>query len=97
MSEEDLNRLCEYITKYSLGDTPQKVSPVKVDSQLKSIDLMHFGWNLGKAFGKPRLQTATFIKNVFAHALCDSKISTIECKMSHTELVCKTKLDGKIG
>ena len=28
---------------------------------------MHFGWNIGKAFGKPRLQTATFIKRVFAH------------------------------
>ncbi len=96
MSEEELNRLCGYITEYSLGDTPQKVSPVKVDSQLKSIDLMHFGWNIGKAFDKPRLQTATFIKNVFAHALRDSEISTIERKMSHTESACKIKLNGKI-
>ena len=38
MSEEDLTRLCEYITEYSAGDTLQKISPVKVDSQLKSID-----------------------------------------------------------
>ena len=66
MSEEDLNRLCAYIVEYSSGDTLQKVSPVKVDSQLKSIDIMHFGWNIGKAFGKPRLQTATIIKRVFA-------------------------------
>ena len=49
MSEEDLNRLCAYITEYSTGDTLQKISPVKVDSQLKSIDIMHFGWNIGKA------------------------------------------------
>ena len=47
MSEEELNRLCGYITEYSLGDTP-KVSPVSVDSELKSIDLMHFGWNIGR-------------------------------------------------
>lgn len=40
MSEEDLTRLCEYITEYSAGDTLQKISPVKVDSQLKSIDNM---------------------------------------------------------
>lgn len=56
---------------------------------------MHFGWNIGKAFGKPRLQTATFIKRVFAHTLRDSEISTIERKMSHTESVCKIKLDRK--
>ena len=85
MSEEDLNRLCAYIVEYSSGDTLQKISPVKVDSQLKSIDIMHFGWNIGKAFGRKRIHTATFIKNVFAHALRDLEISTIERKMSHTE------------
>ena len=92
MSEEDLNRLCAYITEYSTGDTLQKISPVKVDSQLKSIDIMHFGWNIGKAFGKKRIHTATFIKNVFAHTLRDLEISTIERKMSHTESECYIKL-----
>ena len=71
MSEEDLNRLCAYIVEYSSSDTLQKISPVKVDSQLKSIDIMHFGWNIGKAFSKKRIHTAIFIKNVFAHALRD--------------------------
>lgn len=85
MSEAELDRLCGYITEYSLGDTPREVSPVSVDSALKSIDLMHFGWNIGKAFGKRRINTATFIKNVFAHTLRDIEVSTIECKMSHTE------------
>ena len=96
MSEEDLNRLCVYIVEYSSGDTLQKISPVKVDSQLKSIDIMHFGWNIGKAFSKKRINTATFIKNVFAHTLRDLEISTIERKMSHTESVCCIKLDRKI-
>ena len=96
MSEEELNRLCGYITEYSLGDTPCEVSPVKVDSALKSIDLMHFGWNIGKAFGKKRIHTATFIKRVFAHALRDLEVSTIERKMSHTESECKIKLNGHI-
>lgn len=92
MSEEDLNRLCAYIVEYSSGDTLQKISPVKVDSQLKSIDIMHFGWNIGKAFGRKRIHTATFIKNVFAHTLRDLEISTIERKMSHTETTCKISL-----
>ena len=97
MSEEDLNRICAYIVEYSSGDTLQKISPVKVDSQLKSIDIMHFGWNTGKAFGKKRIHTATFIKNVFAHALRNLEISTIERKMSHTESECRIKLNGEIG
>lgn len=96
MSEEDLNRLCAYITEYSTGDTLQKISPVKVDSQLKSIDIMHFGWNIGKAFGRKRIHTATFIKNVFAQVLCDLEISTIERKMSHTESKNFIKLNGEI-
>ena len=96
MSETELDRLCGYITEYSLGDTPCEVSPVSVDSALKSINLMHFGWNIGKAFGKKRIHTATFIKRVFAHSLRDLEISTIERKMSHTECECRIKLDGKI-
>ena len=97
MSEEDLNRLCTYVAEYSSGDTLQKISPVKVDSQLKSIDIMHFGWNIGKAFSKKRIHTATFIKNVFAHALRDIEISTIERKMSHAESKCEINLDSKIA
>lgn len=31
MSEAELDRLCGYITEYSLGDTPCEVSPVSVD------------------------------------------------------------------
>ena len=96
LSEEELNRLCGYITEYSLGDTPREVSPLKVDSALKSIDLMHFGWNIGKAFGKKRIHTATFIKRVFAHALRDIEVSTIERKMSHTESECRIELMGEI-
>ncbi len=97
LSETDLNRLCGYITEYYLSDTMPKVEQIKVDAQLKTIDIMHFGWNIGKAFGKPRLQTATFIKRVFAHTLRDSEISTIERKMSHTESECRIKLDRKIA
>ena len=97
LNETDLNRLCGYITEYYLSDSLPKVEPVKVDSHLKSIDAMHFGWNIGKAFGKPRLQTATFIKRVFAHTLRDSEVSTIERKMSHTESVCRIELDNNIA
>lgn len=97
LDEESLHRLCGYVTEYYLSDSLPKVESIKLSSQLKTIDAMHFGWNIGKAFGKPRLQTATFIKRVFAHTLRDVEISTIERKMSHTESECKIKLDGKIA
>ena len=96
LDEDSLHRLCGYVTEYYLSDSLPKVESIKLSSQLKTIDAMHFGWNIGKAFGKPRLQTATFIKRVFAHTLRDVEISTIERKMSHTESECKIKLDGKI-
>lgn len=80
LNETDLNRLCGYVTEYYLSDSLPKVEPIKVDSQLKTIDIMHFGWNIGKAFGKPRLQTATFIKRVFAHTLSDSKYLPLNVK-----------------
>ena len=85
MSEEDLNLLCTYIAEYSSGDTLQKILPVKVDSQRKSIDIMHFGWNFSKAFDRKRIHTAAFIKNEFAYTLYDLEISNKKQKMSDTE------------
>jgi len=96
LDEPSLHRLCGYITEYYLSDSLPKVESIKLSSQLKTIDAMHFGWNIGKAFGKPRLQTATFIKRVFAHTLRDVEISTIERKMSHTESECKIQLNRRI-
>ena len=68
LSETEPNRLCGYITEYYLSDSLPKVELIKVDVQLKTIDIMHFGWNIGKAFGKPRLQTATFIKSICSYS-----------------------------
>ena len=81
---------------YFYSMPPTVFGNITVDSELKSINLMHFGWNIGNAFGKKRIHTATFIKSVFAHALRDIEISTIERKMSHTESECRIKLDGEI-
>ena len=96
LDEKSLHRLCGYVTEYYLSESQPKVEPIKLCSQLKTIDAMHFGWNIGKAFSKRRLQTATFIKRVFSHTLRDVEISTIERKMSHTESECKIRLNGNI-
>ena len=58
---------------------------------------MHSGWNIGMAFGKKRIQTATFIKCVFANALRDIEVSTIERKMTYSESECWIKLNGEMA
>ncbi len=97
MSEEDLNRLCAYITEYSTDDSLQKISPVKVDSQLKSIDIMHFGWNIGKAFWQKAYSYCDFHQECLCPYPSRLGVATIERKMSHTESKCMIKLDEKIG
>ena len=58
---------------------------------------MHFGWNIGKAFGRKRIHTAIiYQKGLCSMPFCDLEISTIERKMSHTESKCKIILNKKI-
>ena len=49
LDEESLHRLCGYVTEYYLSESLPKVEPIKLSSQLKTIDAMHYGWNIGKA------------------------------------------------
>lgn len=84
MTEKDLQQLCEHIRAFQFAteqECEQIKTPVTADAKLKSINLMHFGWNIGNQFKKSGIETATFIKHVFAKDLHDSVISTI--KRSH--------------
>ena len=52
MKEDDLNILCEYICLFHADKNfPKVIRTVKVDSAIRTIDLMHFGWNIGYGFG----------------------------------------------
>ncbi|MDR2811265.1 MAG: mobilization protein, partial [Tannerellaceae bacterium] len=55
--------------------------PIIVDSKLRPIDLMHFGWNVGNQFKKSGIEIATFIKHVFAKTLKGYEISTLQRKL----------------
>ena len=84
-SQENLQRLCAYISDFFQDKTAIDIIPIKVDSKLKAIDVMHLGWNIGKALGKRRSYTAEFIKKVFADTMKENEINTIIKKMSHSE------------
>ena len=95
-SQENLQRLCAYISDFFQEKTAIEIIPIKVDSKLKAIDVMHLGWNIGKALGKRRSYTAEFIKKVFADTMKENEINTIIKKMSHSETECLIKLNPDI-
>lgn len=95
-SQENLQRLCAYISDFFQDKTAINIIPIKVDSKLKAIDVMHLGWNIGKALGKRRSYTAEFIKKVFADTMKENEINTIIKKMSHSETECLIKLNPHI-
>ncbi len=86
MSEEELTKLCEQIIHYLSSEwSVENSQNIKVSSQLKSIDLMHFGWNISRPFGKKREDIALFLKHTFAHTLKDVEVSSIQRKLTNTE------------
>lgn len=96
MKEDDLNILCEYICLFHADKNfPKVIRTVKVDSAIRTIDLMHFGWNIGYQFSKTGIQIATFIKRVFAEALKESEISTLKSKL-RLEGKCTIKIDTSL-
>lgn len=80
MSEEDLNRLCVYVEEYISGDTLQKISPVKVDLQLKSIDIKHLGWNTGKVCGKKHIHIVNSLKMSLLNSSVNWKFQLLSVK-----------------
>jgi hypothetical protein len=82
MKEEHLNQLCDNIAIFQCcASTHMRHHSLIVDKAIRTIDLMHYAWNIGNLFKKKGIDTATFIKQVFADALVDVEISTIIRKL----------------
>lgn len=98
IAESELQQLCEHIRFFQFAtekECEQISTPVTVDATLKSIDLMHFGWNIGNQFKKSGIETAIFIKQVFAAPFEKVETSTIKRKL-RVEGTCKIKLAEEI-
>jgi hypothetical protein len=73
IEECEMQKLYGYIRSFQYAtekECNKMKPPVIVNSKLKPIDLMHFGWNIGNQFHKSGIETATFIKRVFAEVPC---------------------------
>ena len=98
MSESDMMILCNYIREFQFGtasDIAQTTQRIRLTSDIKIIDLYHFGWNIGTQYKKSGLEIAQFLKNVFAEKLYDTEVTTIvrKLRMSGT---CRIKIKPEI-
>lgn len=93
LSKEDLEILHENIEYFAHGQFDlYKPIHSKVDNSLRSIDLMHFVWNIGERLGISLIDRATFIHTIFPHELKDASIKYL-AKNLRTCGVCKIALD----
>ena len=93
LSKEDLEILHENIEYFAHGQSDlYKPIRSKVDNSLRSIDLMHFVWNIGERLSISLIDRATFIHTIFPHELKDASIKYLS-KNLRTRGVCKIALD----
>ena len=93
LSKEDIEILHENIEYFAHGQSDlYKPIRSKVDNSLRSIDLMHFVWNIGERLGISLIDRATFIHTIFPHELKDASIKYL-AKNLRTCGVCKIALD----
>ena len=98
MNESDMMTLCNYIREFQFGtaaDIAQTTQRIRLTSDIKIIDLYHFGWNIGTQYNKSGMEIAQFLKNVFAEKLYDTEVTTIvrKLRMSGT---CRIKIKPEI-
>lgn len=93
LSKEDLEIMHENIEYFAHGQSDlYKPIHSKVDNSLRSIDLMHFVWNIGERLSISLIDRATFIHTIFPHELKDASIKYL-AKNLRTRGVCKIALD----
>ena len=93
LSKEDLEILHENIEYFVHGQSDlYKPIRSKVNNSLRSIDLMHFVWNIGERLGISLIDRATFIHTIFPHELKDASIKYL-AKNLRTCGVCTIALD----
>lgn len=93
LSKKDLEILHENIEYFAHGQSDlYKPIRSRLDNPLRSIDLMHFVWNIGERLNISLIDRATFIHTMFTHELKDASIKYL-AKNLRTSGVCKIALD----
>ena len=98
LSEMDLDKLCHHIRLFqyaTVADCETIKETIFISNQLKTIDLMHFGWNIGNQLNKSGLEVATFISRIFHENLRDVEVSTLKRKLK-SDGTCRIKIQESL-
>ena len=99
MNESDMMTLCNYIREFQFRTAADiahtTTQRIRLTSDIKIIDLYHFGWNIGNQYNKSGMEIAQFLKNVFAEKLYDTEVTTIVRKLRMTG-ACRIKIKSEI-
>ena len=98
LSEIDLDKLCHQIRLFqfaTVADCETIKETIFISNQLKTIDLMHFGWNIGNQLNKSGLEVATFISRIFHENLRDVEVSTLKRKLK-SDGTCRIKIQESL-
>jgi len=77
------NNLKVYANKLGL----ESLQPIKINKELSTIDILHYGWNIWNHFkvGK-QMDVAHFLKKTFPDILKDVEVETIKSHLKDDEL-----------
>jgi hypothetical protein len=85
-TDDETYRLCDFIGMYVKRLNIKDLKPIRINNQLTSLDIYHFGWNIWNHFriGKQD-DIALFLKLVFPHTLRDVEPETIKKHLKDDE------------
>lgn len=75
LTDENLDILCQNIKLFEVPGSC--LTPIVTNNKLSTLDIKHYGWNIGERLGWNGQQRATFIKLCFAKDLSGIEIETI--------------------
>jgi hypothetical protein len=85
-NDDDIANLCDNIGLYVNKSNITNPKPIRINNQLTSLDIYHFGWNIWNHFkiGKQD-DIASLLKSLFPHTLRDAETETIKKHLKDDE------------
>jgi hypothetical protein len=99
VSDEHVELLCGNVKIYADKLGLENLQPIKINNDLVTIDIYHFGWNIWNHFQvSDQMQVARFLKIVFTHTFREVEdIETIKKKLKIFEPKCKIQIQENLS
>lgn len=81
-TEDELKNLEANLRAFANGKTSMNPTIERRISNFRTLDVFHFGWNIGKRLKKSNIETAEFLKSQFPIQLIESSEDTVSKKLS---------------